>query len=150
MSGWQVRLLEPHSESNYVITNVLARFGSNGLAGTKQMSAEDAEVNMVFRVIGSPLSRSSGRLKKSEGTLDAVWSVDNPTLVFTSDGVVSYYDPVIFQLVRTSGIIEHEIIVEGTNYLESLEIESPDYIKEVRDFVTNLLVKSTIPIPGYD
>lgn len=150
VSGWQVRLLEPHSESNYVITNVLARFGSNGLAGTKQMSAEDAEVNMVFRVIGSPLSRSSGRLKKSEGTLDAVWSVDNPTLVFTSDGVVSYYDPVIFQLVRTSGIIEHEIIVEGTNYLESLEIESPDYIKEVRDFVTNLLVKSTIPIPGYD
>lgn len=150
VSGWQVRLLEPHSEGNYVITNVLARFGSNGLAGTKQMSAEDAEVNMVFRVIGSPLSRSSGRLKKSEGTLDAVWSVDNPTLVFTSDGVVSYYDPVIFQLVRTSGIIEHEIIVEGTNYLESLEIESPDYIKEVRDFVTNLLVKSTIPIPGYD
>ena len=150
VSGWQVRLLEPHSEGNYVITNVLARFGSNGLAGTKQMSAEDAEVNMVFRVIGSPLSRSSGRLKKSEGTLDAVWSVDNPTIVFTSDGVVSYYDPVIFQLVRTSGIIEHEIIVEGTNYLESLEIESPDYIKEVRDFVTNLLVKSTIPIPGYD
>lgn len=150
VSGWQVRLLEPHSEGNYVITNVLARFGSNGFAGTKQMSAEDAEVNMVFRVIGSPLSRSSGRLKKSEGTLDAVWSVDNPTLVFTSDGVVSYYDPVIFQLVRTSGIIEHEIIVEGTNYLESLEIESPDYIKEVRDFVTNLLVKSTIPIPGYD
>ena len=150
VSGWQVRLLEPHSEGNYVITNVLARFGREGLAGTKQMSAEDAEVNMVFRVIGSPLSRSSGRLSKQKGTLDAVWSVDNPTLVFTSDGVISYYDPMVFQLVRTSGIIEHEIIVEGTNYLESLEIESPDYIKEVRDFVTNLLVKSTIPIPGYD
>ena len=122
VSGWQVRLLEPSMGNNLIYTNVLARFGSGGLAGTKQMSSEDAEVNMVFRVIGSPLSRSSGRLKKSDGTLDAVWGVDNPTLEFTSDGVISYYDPMVFQLVRTSGIIEHEIIVEGTNYLESLEI----------------------------
>ena len=150
VSGWQVRLLEPSMGNNLIYTNVLARFGSGGLAGTKQMSSEDAEVNMVFRVIGSPLSRSSGRLKKSDGTLDAVWGVDNPTLEFTSDGVISYYDPMVFQLVRTSGIIEHEIIVEGTNYLESLEIESPDYLREMRDFVTNKLQQSTIPIPGYD
>ena len=79
-----------------------------------------------------------------------MWGVDNPTLEFTSDGVISYYDPMVFQLVRTSGIIEHEIIVEGTNYLESLEIESPDYLREMRDFVTNKLQQSTIPIPGYD
>ena len=150
VSGWQVRLLEPSMGNNLIYTNVLARFGSGGLAGTKQMSSEDAEVNMVFRVIGSPLSRSSGRLKTSNGTLDAVWKVDVPTLEFTVDGVISYYDPIVFQLVRTSGIIEHEIIVEGTNYLESLEIESPDYLREMRDFVTNKLQQSTIPIPGYD
>ena len=150
VSGWQVRLLEPSKDNDLVYTNVLARFGSGGLAGTKQMSTEDAEVNMVFRVIGSPLSRSSGRLKTSNGTLDAVWKVDVPTQEFTADGVISYYDPMVFQLVRTSGIIEHEIIVEGTNYLEGLEIESPDYLREMRDFVTNKLQKSTIPIPGYD
>ena len=150
VSGWSVRLLEGQSGNDWVVTNVLARFGRDGLSGTKQMSSEDAEANMVFRVIGSPLSRSSGRLKKSDGTLDAVWNVDNPTLVFTSDGVISYYDPVVFQLVRASGVVEHEIIVEGTNYLESLEIEPPDYIREVRDFVTNKLQKSTIVIPGYD
>ena len=114
VSGWTVRLLEGQMGNNWVITNDLARFGRDGLSGTKQLPAEDAEVNMVFRVIGSPLSRSSGRLKKSDGTLDGVWKVDNPTLVFTSDGVVSYYDPIVFQLVRTSGIVEHEIIVQGT------------------------------------
>ena len=150
VSGWSVRLLEGQMGNNWVITNDLARFGRDGLSGTKQLPAEDAEVNMVFRVIGSPLSRSSGRLKKSDGTLDGVWKVDNPTQVFTSDGVISYYDPVVFQLVRTSGIVEHEIIVEGTNYLESLEIESPGYLGEMRDWMAARMPDSDIVMTGYD
>ncbi len=150
VSGWSVRLLEGQMGNNWVITNDLARFGRDGLSGTKQLPAEDAEVNMVFRVIGSPLSRSSGRLKKSDGTLDGVWKVDNPTQVFTSDGVISYYDPVVFQLVRTSGIVEHEIIVEGTNYLESLEIESPGYLGEMRDWMAARMPGSDVVMTGYD
>ena len=150
VSGWSVRLLEGQMGNNWVITNDLARFGRDGLSGTKQLPAEDAEVNMVFRVIGSPLSRSSGRLKKSDGTLDGVWKVDNPTQVFTSDGVISYYDPVVFQLVRTSGIVEHEIIVEGTNYLESLEIESPGYLGEMRDWMAARMPGSDVVMAGYD
>ena len=150
VSGWSVRLLEGQMGNNWVITNDLARFGRDGLSGTKQLPAEDAEVNMVFRVIGSPLSRSSGRLKKSDGTLDGVWKVDNPTQVFTSDGVISYYDPVVFQLVRTSGIVEHEIIVEGTNYLESLEIENPGYLGEMRDWMAARMPDSDIVMTGYD
>ena len=150
VSGWSVRLLEGQMGNNWVITNDLARFGRDGLSGTKQLPAEDAEVNMVFRVIGSPLSRSSGRLKKSDGTLDGVWKVDNPTQVFTSDGVISYYDPVVFQLVRTSGIVEHEIIVEGTNYLESLEIEAPGYLGEMRDWMAARMPGSDVVMAGYD
>lgn len=150
VSGWSVRLLEGQQGNDWVITNDLARFGRDGLSGTKQLPAEDAEVNMVFRVIGSPLSRSSGRLKKSDGTLDGVWKVDNPTLVFTSDGVVSYYDPIVFQLVRTSGIVEHEIIVQGTNYLESLEIENPGYLGEMRDWMASKMPDSDIVMTGYD
>ena len=150
VSGWSVRLLEGQRGNDWVITNDLARFGRDGLSGTKQLPPEDAEVNMVFRVIGSPLSRSSGRLKKSDGTLDGVWKVDNPTLVFTSDGVISYYDPIVFQLVRTSGIVEHEIIVQGTNYLESLEIESPGYLGEMRDWMASKMSASDIVMAGYD
>ena len=150
VSGWSVRLLEGQRGNDWVITNDLARFGRDGLSGTKQLPPEDAEVNMVFRVIGSPLSRSSGRLKKSDGTLDGVWKVDNPTLVFTSDGVISYYDPIVFQLVRTSGIVEHEIIVQGTNYLESLEIESPGYLGEMRDWMASKMPASDIVMAGYD
>jgi hypothetical protein len=150
MSGWMVRLLEPSEGNNLVITNVLAKFGSGGLAGTKQISPEDASYNMVFRVIANEGARRSGRLKVSDGTLDAVWNVDNPTQVFTSDGVIGYYDPVVYQLVRTSGIVEHEIMLEGTNFLESLEIEPPDYLYRMRDFVTNKVANSVIILPGYD
>ena len=150
MSGWTVRLLEPQTGNNLVITNVLAKFGSGGLAGTKQISPEDASYNMVFRVIANEGARRSGRLKVSDGTLDAVWNVDNPTQVFTSDGVIGYYDPVVYQLVRTSGIVEHEIMLEGTNFLESLEIEPPDYLYRMRDFVTNKVANSVIILPGYD
>ena len=151
MSGWTVRLLEPQTGNNLVITNVLAKFGSGGLAGRKQISSpEDATANMVFRVIANEGARRSGRLKASDGTLDAVWNVDNPTLAFTSDGVIGYYDPMVYQLVRTSGIVEHEIMLEGTNFLESLEIEPPDYLYRMRDFVTNRVANSVIILPGYD
>ena len=150
ISGWTVRLLEPSPSDNAVVTNVLARFGDGGLAGTKAISSEDAAANMVFRVIANKATRQSGKVEARGGSVDAVWKVDNPTMVFSADGEISAYDPVAFQLVRTSGIVEHEIMVEGTNFMESLEIEAPDYLYRMRDWTTNRLVRSRMILPGYD
>jgi hypothetical protein len=105
---------------------------------------------MVFRVIANKATRQSGKVEAKGGSVDAVWKVDNPTMVFSADGEISSYDPVAFQLVRTSGIVEHEIMVEGTNFMESLEIEAPDYLYRMRDWTTNRLVKSSMILPGYD
>ena len=150
ISGWTVRLLEPRQSDNAVVTNVLARFGDGGLAGTKAISSEDAAANMVFRVIANKATRQNGKVEARGGSVDAVWKVDNPTMVFSADGEISAYDPVAFQLVRTSGIVEHEIMVEGTNFMESLEIEAPDYLYRMRDWTTNRLVRSRMILPGYD
>ena len=151
ISGWTVRLLEPRQSDNAVVTNVLARFGDGGLAGTATpASSEDAAANMVFRVIANKATRQSGKVEAKGGSVDAVWKVDNPTMVFSADGEISAYDPVAFQLVRTSGIVEHEIMLEGTNFMESLEIEAPDYLYRMRDWTTNRLVRSRMILPGYD
>ena len=150
ISGWTLRLLEAQRGNDLVLTNVLVKFGPGGPSGTKAISEKDASANMSFRVIANEATRTSGKVEAAGGEVDAVWKVDNPTQVFTVDGVISYYDPLVLQLVRTSGIIEHEIIVEGTNFLESLEIEEPDFIKEIRDFIASRQTRSAIIIPGYD
>ena len=151
ISGWTVRLLEPRPSDNAVVTNVLARFGDGGLAGTATpASPKDAAANMVFRVIANKATRQSGKVEARGGSVDAVWKVDNPTMVFSADGEIGAYDPVAFQLVRTSGIVEHEIMIEGTNFMESLEIEAPDYLYRMRDWTTNRLVRSRMILPGYD
>jgi len=150
ISGWKVKLLEPFETSEFINTNVLATFGANGLSGTKELSAEDASANMVFRVLANKLASTSGRLSTSDGTLDAVWAVDYPTQVFSDDGVIASWSPVVFQLVRGSGIIEHEIILEGTNFMESLEIYPANYVANVRDWMHTQMPGSDIIIPGYD
>ena len=150
ISGWTVRFLEAQQGNGIVLTNVLVKFGPGGPSGKKDISDQDTAANMVFRVIANEATRASGKVEAAGGEVDAVWKVDNPTQVFTSDGVISYYDPVVFQLVRTSGIIEHEIIVEGTNFLESLEIESPGYLGEMRDWMAEKMPDSDIVMAGYD
>ena len=155
ITGWTVRLLEPQVENGLIVTNVLATFGPGGPSGTKALAAEDSDVNMVFRVLANKAARTSGRLSEAAGTLDAVWMVENPTQVFTSEGEIGFYDPVGFQLVRQSGVIEHEIVVEGTNFLETVGISNPreNYIHSRRDFLKSNMASpetSRMIIPGYD
>ena len=155
ITGWTVRLLEPQVENGLILTNVLATFGPGGPSGTKALAAEDSDVNMVFRVLANKAARTSGRLSEAAGTLDAVWMVENPTQVFTSEGEIGFYDPVGFQLVRQSGVIEHEIVVEGTNFLETVGISNPreNYIHSRRDFLKSNMASpetSRMIIPGYD
>ena len=112
ISGWSVRILEALSLSNEVVTNTIGRFGSLKLPGKKENG--ESEANMVFRVLGNTLSKNSGRLKFADGTLDAVWESDVPTDNVSADGV-TYGTPLAIQLVRSSGILEHEIVFVGTN-----------------------------------
>ena len=112
LSGWYVNLLAAHTSTDAVITNSLAAFGMGKLDGTK--SAAYSASNMVFHCIAS--QSSSYNLDWNTETIDGIWSVDNPCTEISSAGLISRMYPVGFQLCRKSGIIEHEILMVGTNF----------------------------------
>ena len=120
LTGWQLRMLNTASGTDSVVTNIAAVFGDSGLAGTKP-GLLGAASNMVFRVIANKASRSSGRLKMADGTLDGVWSFPNPNDIFMYTGEIYACEPFGVQLVRPSGVVEHEIVVLGTNFWDEAE-----------------------------
>jgi len=120
LNGWSLRYLEAQTGNDIVVTNTLATFGFYELAGKKDATWIDPDVNMVFRVIGNQQAYRSGRLKYSDGTLDGLMRVDNKDVTYMSvadngDVEMSATRPFGLQLVRKSGIVEHEIVVMGTN-----------------------------------
>ena len=118
LSGWSVRLLTPETSSDSVYTNTLATFGMPGLDGRKKDNVGQAS-NMVFRVIANRATRDAGELKTADGTLDGVWSVQVPSAALDADGTINYYQAFGLQLVRPSGVVEHEIVSIGTNLFET-------------------------------
>jgi len=122
LSGWYVQLLTPETSSGAVYTNKLAVFGTPGLDGFKKKVGGQylgQASNMVFRVIANAATRDAGELKTSDGTLDGVWSVQVPTSAIDEHGTISYYQGFGLQLVRPSGVVEHEIVTIGTNLFET-------------------------------
>jgi len=122
LTDWKVRFLLPQTGTGSVLTNTVATFGKDGLEAKKQDLLGQAS-GIVFRVIASKATKKAGKLQMSDGTLDGVWVFDNPDgNVFIpkasdgSEGVVSGLSPFGMQLVRKSGVVEHEIVVIGTNY----------------------------------
>ena len=117
LTGWRVRLLGTKG-SNQIVTNTLAVFGSNStdISPTKPNLIGMAS-NMVYRVIGNDLARKSGRLKFSDGTLDGVWSTaavfGNPFAEGSES--IKPSQPFGIQLVRPSGIVEHEVALLGNS-----------------------------------
>ena len=134
ISGWKVNLLQAQEGNGIVLTNQLGMFGSGSLSATKDLRWMQS--NMVFRVLANKLSspRYGGRLSYDDGTLDAVWDVDHPTSVFTRDGEISGIEPVGLQLVRASGIIEHEVVVRGYDWNKDSIIESDNPTNRVNYF----------------
>ncbi len=113
LMDWKVRFLEI-GDGNEVLTNDVATFGYNNLAATKD--AYYAQSNMVFHVIASPLAANSGNLSRANGTLDGVWNFSTSTGSLLPSRAVSGFAPIAIQLVRSTGIIEQEIVTQGTNY----------------------------------
>ena len=121
ISGWYVRFLDAQKDNNMVVTNVLATFGLNDLTGTKDAKWIDPTANKVFRVIANQQARDTGKLKYEDGTLDGVWHIEDNRLTNMSgdksgNTEITAYLPFAIQLVRSSGIVEHEIVAMGTNW----------------------------------
>ncbi len=152
ISGWSVRLVEASEGTRTVITNTLATFGDE-LDGKKDARWIDTTANMVFRVLANKAARSSGNLSYDDGTLDGVW---DPELkkqwdaVFTRAGEISSFDAVALQLVRTSGIVEHEVVVKGTNLWEDLNILEPTWSVNTKAYLESKMPKTDFVLTPYD
>lgn len=122
ITGWSVRLIGASVWDGTIVTNTIGRFGFNKLPGMKKDGGLYAASNMVFRVLGSPASdkRSGGRLDPDDGRLDGTWTFQNESDTFLYDGEIFATDPLGIQLVRASGIVEHEVICVGTNFYGSM------------------------------
>lgn len=116
ITGWSVKVLS--ATETTVRTNTLVTFNSydtEGIPGTKTYTGNNAS-GMVFRVIGPPNST----LSTADGSLDGKWSASGLSgSTFDTSGNIWEFEPFAIQLVRGSGIIEHEIVTIGTNFFGS-------------------------------
>lgn len=156
LSGWEVRIVEAHTSTGMILTNRIAQFGTPFLPGTKDSTWMAS--NMVFRSIACPKAKSTGFVSKEDGTLDGTWTFDNyqNSMVCqysSSDSyTLNYTDPFAIQLVRASGVIEHEIVVIGWDFWGSMGASemSPATIAEwlnAHDFPKNYFYPGQDAIP---
>ncbi len=118
LTGWKLRMLAPLLASDKVITNDVATFGGTygNLPGTKTKNA-DAASKMVFHVVGN---NYKNRLTADE--IDGTWGFATtgsaPVFDFystTSYGQLDDRYPFAIQLIRPSGIVEHQLVCIGND-----------------------------------
>ena len=117
ITGWCLQATSISGE-----TQPLCYYGQYGVAGSK---TEHATNRYAFISVRSPAT------VKAKGAADGTWSTTFPDV--TSNGKLSYWEPYALEVIRSSGIVEHQIIVGGTNVWISFEMYSPS------NLLTNLL-----------
>ena len=107
MSNWRVRVTDTRLEQSDI-----ALFGY-------QVPATKTSKNMTngfeFVVIESPMSHNAGGILGLDGkpAADGTWAMDSRASL--TEGTFSYGSPYQIELVRPSGIVEHQFVLMGTN-----------------------------------
>lgn len=119
LTGWALRFLGGNVESGTIYTNTVAKFGySLGLGKVAATKSMNAASNCVFLVVACPQALTDKTLDASKGEVDGYWVFENENLglsVFQPNGELDPTAPVGVQLVRPTGIVEHELLMVGTN-----------------------------------
>lgn len=150
MSGWRIELIEPHEEWGGVIyTNTIATFGYDGLSGTKSANTIS---NYVFHVVANPDNFNGDRsVLERPGALDAPWHFDYPTgMLFGWDDTIGFNDSFGIRLLRPNGIVEHEIVVVGTNLYDEAEWNAMFLPTGVVSYLNHEMQPANFFFPGSD
>ena len=110
MTGWYLRATDLNLNKW-----TMARFGSGGVKSSK--TTEFAVNNFEFMLLESPETNLAGGIRDAEGNpveTDGTWATDGPEST-GEKGTLLFNRPWQFELVRPSGIVEHQIVVGGTN-----------------------------------
>lgn len=129
MTDWYIRATDLNGTKW-----VMAKFGTGGVRSNKV--TEFAVNNFEFMLLESPETNLAGGIRDAEGNpveTDGTWSIAG--IPSTADkGSLAFNRPWQFELVRPSGIVEHQVVIGGTNTLSG---KSYGYIYDA----TNLLAK---------
>ena len=112
MSGWKLRLTDMNPDSE---PWVMAKLGDNGLPASK--ISHYATNSFEFYVLESPRTELAGGINRRDPALpeaDGTWNRDGPRGTAQGGTLVNSY-PYQLELVRPNGIVEHQIVFEGTN-----------------------------------
>ena len=142
MTGWKVQLMDMNKGS----VATLAILGQNGVASMKK--SEYGHVgDYDFLVLQSPDTRAAGGIRGEDGhpAADGTWSAVQMSGTVTL-GTLKYTMPYQIELVRPSGIVEHQFVVEGTNETKKSESDYRDW-GYVYDG-TNLLAELNADFPS--
>ena len=127
ISGWRLEFVTGGLDENpdaVLYTNVVATFTddpalwSPGLVpSTKDAEYMDEDSTYVFLAVGNKATASKEMM--ADHRIDGAWAVsEDETIgeqVNRSTGYIDCGMPIGIRLVRPSGIVEHEIVVAGTN-----------------------------------
>ena len=108
LEGWQLVVTDFNGTTNAILASIGLDTGVKNLKSkTGTQLGEDITNHYTFVSICSPSAKSN---VKNDGYWKTLSAGD-----WFSKGNFQYYYPYGIQLVRPSGIIEHEIVVQGTN-----------------------------------
>lgn len=119
IKGWKLQFITGGlSDTAELYTNTVVTFSDpavipNGVPCKKTLNMDPAS-KYVFITAGSPASCNDSM--KAKGYIDGPWSVEGQHGSQIEDnGSVDIGMPLGIRLVRPSGIVEHQIVVAGTN-----------------------------------
>ena len=119
LSGWYLRITGSEMYSN----RVLAVFGRGNATKTVKFGTVpgvDCTNSYTFMTLRSPLTTNTVVKQAADGVWDAV---RDDRAHIGDNGTLNGYEPYGIALVRPSGVIEHEVVVEGRNAWQGTFLE---------------------------
>ncbi len=138
MSGWRVRVRDGNNGEHY-----LARFGETVPATTVTPNAVSG---YEFVVLQSPKTRDAGGITNWTGLASGEVSLGTWSSSVFSEGSLIYDLPYQFELIRPSGVIEHQFVLSGTNEWASWAF---GYIYDGTNLVAKLNAEDSSPLRFY-
>jgi hypothetical protein len=111
LTGWSVNVLGSQVKRGQIV-----QIGV-GACADSTMKTRNAKDHFIFYAIQSPLTRTANTL---EGNADGAWSsaLDSPgDFGMNGDASMTGSRAYGIELVRPTGVIEHQIVIAGTNIL---------------------------------
>lgn len=128
LTGWTLRFLDGNPQTGLIYTNTVAKFGYNlGMGTVAATKSLNAASNCVFLVVACPQALTDKTLDAAAGEVDGYWKFEKTGApAFSDGGEIDVLNPIGVQLVRPTGIVEHEFLMIGTNYWEGTAMDSFD------------------------